>query len=535
MTNSIGLPLATLQRLRAQATTEKRRRAIERTLSQRDFVGFCEHLDIIPKGGRRTKLRLNPIQRKYCARRTPRDNVLKARQIGLTTLELARDVYTFLTWPGARVVVTCQSLTDHGPLNQLSTAIQTMFSGLRRDGLRLPFTTESRASWVLKDRDASLRIIEAGASEAAAEKKGRSGTITRLHLTETAYYEYADQTLNALLECVPGPEFGTEIVTESTANGAGGRFYEQHKAASEGHSGYTAHFFPWFEQTEYRAELEPGEIIEPETTREHELVRRFEISPEQLKWYRLKVQDKGQDLVDQEYPSDPETCWITTGRTFFSQERTQLLLSKSTDPVIVEEISTNGGAGKLALWADVIPFTSYVIVVDPSEGVGGDPGAAVLYQRDTGEHVGTLHGQFTTRVMADLVDKLGRRFNLAIVVVERNNHGHAVLLALDTIHKYPHIWSDADERIGWKNSTVSRSSALESLEGAHRKGEWTTPDRDTLAEFNTFIVLHGKAQAAPGAHDDRVIAHAIAHDILTKVSTLEYDASYDDDLPQLRI
>lgn len=475
------------------------------------FDEFCGLLDIIPKSGTRSKLRLNPIQRRYCAARSPRDIVLKPRQIGLTTLELARDVWIFLTRPGARVVVTCQSLTDHGPLKQLSTAIRTMLDGLRREGIDLQFRVEALAEWVLADRDASLRIVEAGASEAAAEKKGRSGTITRLHLTETAFYEYAQQTLNAMLECVPGPEYGSEVVSESTANGAAGFFYEQYESASKGRGAYRAHFFPWFEQPEYRAALEPGEVIIAETDRERELVRRFNVSVEQLKWYRGKVVDKGQDLVDQEYPTDPETCWLISGRLFFDVGRTKALIASSRDPIEAKEVGREGSRGTLRVWQKPERDRGYVIAIDPSEGTGGDPGAAVVYDRESGEHVATVHGQFAPWELARIGAEVGLEYNRALLIVERNNHGRSVLDALTQSIRYGNVYVDRDKKHGWNNTSSSRPAALDALFDAHREKRWSSPDRTSLSEMLTFVVKDdGKAEAAKGAHDDLVIAHAIA-------------------------
>ena len=502
--------------LRSQAKGEQERRRLERAWKG-DFATFCGKLDIIPKGGKRTKLQLNPIQEKYNRTRTARDVVLKPRQIGFTTLELARDIHEFVTVPGARVVVVVQSITDHGPLKQVSQAIRIMLEGLRAEGVELNFRTETLSEWVLADRDASLRIVEAGASEAAAETKGRSGTITRLHLTETAFYEYAEATLNALLECVPGPEFGSSIVIESTANGAAGMYYDQYQAASKRQSGFTAHFYPWWEQPEYALPLDDGEVIEPEGDRERAMMAAG-ATRENLKWYRRKVAEKKrQELVDQEYPSDPETCFLVAGRTFFDRDITVRLRAKTRDPIAVEM------AGELRIWKQPEPGKDYVATVDPSEGVGGDPGAVIVQERDTGEHVATLHGQFPVGKLAARADAIGLKYNTALLVVERNNHGHAVLEALVDPPKsspreaYPNLFRAADGRPGWYSTEVSRSAALDKLEEAHRDGHWWTPDVRVIGEMLTFVVWRsGKAAASPGAHDDLVLPTAIGWDVLSK-------------------
>ncbi len=481
-----------------------------------DFRSFCGLLQIVPKSGIRQQLVLNEIQQAYCAARTPRDVVLKPRQIGMTTLEQARDVYLFLTKPGARVVTTCQSMQDETPLRLLAANYRLMFQSLREIGVRLDLTTENTAEWVIAARDSSLRIIQAGASQEAASKKGRAGTITRLHLTETAFYEYAGDTLNALFECVPGVEYGTEIVNESTPNGASGVYYEQFMAAVKGDNGYAAHFFPWFMQTEYRSMLKAGEHVEPETAREIELVERHGVSPEQLKWYREKVRLKGQHLTDQEYPTDSNTCFLVTGRTFFDNLVTEALLSHAREPAATEIVGRGGARGTLRVWSAPARGVTYVMAIDPSEGTGGDPGAIVIYERKTGRHVASVHGQFPTWELARVAADVGRRFNEALLVVERNNHGHAVLQALDREYTYPNIYVGTDKKPGWSTSSVTRASALDALEDAHRNGEWSTDDPELLQEMRRFLInKHGKAEAAAGAHDDLVMAAAIGWDVIS--------------------
>jgi hypothetical protein len=490
---------------------EKARRDFDRCW-RTDFEKFCGGVDIVTKPGARAKLNFNPIQRAYCAARTPRDIVLKPRQIGFSTLELARDVWTFLTKPGARVVVVVQSITDQGPLKQITSALRLMFESLRRAGVDIKFRTESLAEWVLDGTDASLRVIVAGASEAAAEKKGRSGTITRLHLTETAFYEYASETLNAMLECVPSIDNGSEIVVESTPNGAGGWFFEQYAKATKGENGYRAHFFPWFQQPEYRTCLADGEVVEPRTDRERMLVEKHGITAEQLKWYREKSGTKGADLTDQEYPTDPETCFLVSGRGFFDKAVTASLMAKAFDPILIDL----GGA--LRIWEMPRPGITYLVVADPSEGTGGDPGAAVVFDR-AGKHVATLHGQFPPWPFGEMLVTVAKRFNAATIAIERNNHGHAVLQSVLAGQKYPQerVYRAPDGKFGWLTNEITRSAALDALEEAHRTGFWASPDARVVGEQRTFIVnKHGKAEASSGAHDDLIMASAIGWDVLRK-------------------
>jgi hypothetical protein len=505
------------------ASNDDRARFVARAFGR--LEAFAGLVDIVPKSGKRIKLRLNEIQRRYCLERTQRDVVLKPRQVGFTTLEQAHDILHFLTVSGARVVVTCQSITEHTPSKVLSKNYEVMFESLERLGVGLKFRTRSATEWTLADRDASLRIVEAGASEAAAAKKGRAGTISRLHMTETAYYEYAEETLLAMLECVPGVEHGSEIVSESTPHGAGGTFYQQCKNAMSGESGYRLHFYPWYSANEYALPLDPGEVVEPQTERETALVSKYGVRPEQLKWYQRKLGEKGrQDIVDQEYPSDPDTCFLSSGRMFFDAATTTALLTKAVDAPVTQAIRDSGVTGQiigsrevpaLRVWHTAEPGKDYVLSADTSEGTGGDPSAAIVLERGTGRHMATLWGQFKPRVLGQWLKQIAIKYNGALIVVERNEFGGTTLATFEAEHKYANVYETADGKPGFRTDMVTRPLILATLEQAHRQKSFTTLDRFLLAEMRSFIVnKHGRPEARSGEHDDLVMATAIGWHVI---------------------
>ena len=304
-----------------------------------DFVGFAAQLDIVDKSGGRTKLRPNAIQTAFEVSRSGRDIVLKPRQVGFTTWELARDVWYFLTRAAAHVVVVVQSSADGEAINEASSKIRRMLESLSAIGVRLDFRTQTATEWVLGD--SRLRIVGAGASESSATKKGRGGTIHRLHVTELAFFEFASTTLGAILECVPVGG-GSEITIESTANGATGLFFDRWKAAKGGVSGYRPHFFRWMDQAEYALPLDPGETLTPTGERETTLVVAYGATAEQLKWYRAKVGDKGPDITDQEYPIDEDTCFLDGDLQYLP---TALVELAAIDPTQIPRIEGESFAG----------------------------------------------------------------------------------------------------------------------------------------------------------------------------------------------
>jgi len=506
------------------------------------FLAFCALLEIKPKDATTTTGRipfvLTPIQRAYCAARTPRDVILKPRQVKITSVELARDVWFWLTKPGVAVRVICQSSTDHSMLNELSERVGVILAALRKNaGLVLTFASETRTAWVLPG-GGSLKIVEAGASQAAAEKKERGATLHRVHTTELAVWEYAGATLGGMLESVAAPEAGTEIVHESTPNGMGAEergdlaaadgsayFYWLCADAKAGRGAYKFHFFSWLQEPEYQLPLAPGEAVQPSTDRERQCAA-LGATPAQIKWYRRKVQDKGQANIDQEYALDPETCFLVSGRPFFDRAVTASLLAAATDPAQAFPIRREGAVGTFSVWIQPAPGERYVVACDTSEGTGGDASAAQVYEFGTGRHCATLWGQFKPGELATEAAKIGAWYNMAVVAVERNNHGAATLQELERTgpdkRRYPAIYIDSDGKPGWNTTSVSRTAALDALEAAHRSGQWAPRDRAILGEVRTFVITaSGRAEGAKGAHDDLVTTAMVAWSVLQRSAVVK--------------
>src|SRR5262249_58666355 len=77
------------------------------------------------------------------------------------------------------------------------------------------------------------------------------------------------------------------------------------------------------------------------------------------------------------------------------------------------------------------PDHRYVIGADPAEGnPTSDDSALTVLDKDSGEEVAALAGKLQPAVLAAHADALGLWYNGAPIMVERNNHGHAVLLWL---------------------------------------------------------------------------------------------------------
>jgi len=466
----------------------------------------------------------------------------------MTTWELARDIWYFITKPGSNVVILCQSDANNSLLKELSSRTVTMLEGLKKEYPEVPVKKISDTKWVLINENGEvngqLLIGGAGATEKAASKKFRGFRINRLHVTEVAFFEFAIETLTGILNAIPSVEHGSEITFESTPKGAAGPFYDGYMAAKDGKSEYKAHFFRWFEQLEYSKKLNPGEVLIPETEREKQLVQLYGVTQEQLKWYRQKVNDPalGQAKVDQEFPSDEETCWLFDGRLFFDREVLAKLRTNSAASMSAAEIvhayegrfaRVIGGllAGLVKVWHLPEHGKQYILAIDPSSGIEQneeeakkkklDPSAIVILERETGKYCASLCAYLAPEVVATYAATLGAMYNWALVAVERSSSWQAIIDALalwkrpkvrgqEQGNGYPHIYYDEDKVPGFFMSKSARPAVLDALEIAIRTGTFQPPDIDLIKEMQLFVVIEDKPEAASGAHDDRILATAIA-------------------------
>jgi hypothetical protein len=455
-----------------------------------------ELLMIRDKQGRLVKLLPNRAQREYEDKRPQRAIVLKARQLGISTWIAARFFIATITRPGT---VSVQVAHDLAAAQQIFRIVHRFVANLPED-VRKGALETSRANvrqLVFARLDSEYRVETAADREA-----GRGLTITNLHCSEVARWPgNAAETLAGLRAAV-APQ--GEIVLESTPNGAAGCFYDEWQRADE--TGYHRFFFPWWYEDAYR--LDPrrlGKLTEDE----QELVARAGLTRAQIA-FRRSTWANFRGLAPQEYAEDPESCFRASGECVFDLEMFDRRRRELSVPM---EESDNG---RLRVWYPPLPGRQYILGVDPAGGgPAGDATCAQVIDRSTGLQCAELHGHLPPGEAARRVAKLAARYNRALVAVERNNHGHAVLMALGQIEQYPRLYER--KGLGWETNAATRPLMLEHLVALFTCApQLFTSDR-LLAEFRTFVRRHdGSPAAAPGAHDDCVFAMAIAQQVRTE-------------------
>jgi hypothetical protein len=158
---------------------------------------------------------------------------------------------------------------------------------------------------------------------------------------------------------------------------------------------------------------------------------------------------------------------------------------------------------------------SYVCGVDCAEGVGRDWSRASMHDSQTREQAAVLRSRskphdFAHEVVQFCKEYTEKRQLPPLLGVERNNHGHAVLLELEEHLQYPNLYRHKDGRVGWVTDRVTRPIMMDAFIDGVENSTVTLHDRDTYQECLTLIDNNGKVEAAQGKHDDGVVAAAIA-------------------------
>jgi len=444
----------------------------------------------VKKGGIQF-LHLNRAQREYSRGCSKQNIVLKARQVGITTYVAARFFLQTITRPGMLTVQVAHSLES----------AESIFSIVRRfweklpEGPRKGALIHSRANvrqlvFPLLDSEYRVEVADANA--------GRGMTIHYLHCSEVSRWPRDAAETLASLRAAVAPE--GEIVLESTPNGAAGVFYDEWQKASE--TGYTQHFFPWWYEESYRTIGSKGTIL-PLTPEESNLMDQHGVDEGQIAW-RRKQWKMLRELAGQEYAEDASSCFLASGECIFDLEAIE---------------SAAAGAGRAVESQDnerlVIFFPpqegrQYIIGVDTAGGGSqGDYACAEVIERTLGLQCAELRGHFPPLELARRVVELGQTYRRALLAVERNNHGYGVLAHLRDMD-YANIF-EKDGQLGWLTSAASRPAMIENMVAVLMAEPKLFHSPRLLEECRTFVRhADGNAAAADGAHDDCVMAMAIA-------------------------
>jgi hypothetical protein len=447
-----------------------------------------ELLRIRDREGRESPLIANAVQVAFERNRGRHNIVVKARQMGMTTWIAGQFFLRTVTTRGAMTVLVAHT----------REAAQSIFRMVQRFWHCLPEETRtgplkrSRANvgqMVFTALDSEFRVLSA-----ADENAGRGLTVQNMHLSEVSRWPGDAAATLAGLRAALVPS--GELVLESTPNGARGGFYEEWQHAAE--KGIVRHFFPWW--------MEPAYVSAPATDpREDELalVRVHGLTAAQI-GFRRTLESSYRRLRAQEFAEDPELCFRTSGECCFDVDALERRLSEAKPPLLLRR----GGA--LRIWLPSVPGKEYAIAVDPAGGSpDGDYSAVQVIDLGTGIQCAELQEHLGTLELARVAAALAREYQGAVLAVERNNHGGSVLAYLAMVERYTRIYEQAGQP-GWLTNAASKPAIIDRMAVLLVDSPWLFLSRTLLEECRTFVNRTRGSGAANGAHDDCVMAMAIA-------------------------
>ena len=266
----------------------------------------------------------------------------------------------------------------------------------------------------------------------------------------------------------------------------------------------------------------------PLTAEEIGLVRAWGLSLRQIKWRRSKQREL-RDRFAQEYPESDVTCFLVSGRCCFDTQAlmaAQARIATETAPENVSVLPGEEGTpisvapARLLVWKRPDSDRTYAIGADVGEGLAsGDASCACVLDRETGEQVAELHGRVPPDRFGHLVDALGRFYGLAMLAVERNNHGHSTLNTLRHVRRYPRLYyhvrydrtGNSAPMLGWPTDQATKPILVDDLAAAVASGSILIHSPGLIDECLTFVTTDtGAQQAQEGKYDDRVMAAGIA-------------------------
>lgn len=505
---------------------------------------------VVNKKMRTVPFFLNEIQRDFIEQLKTHGTdkpylILKGRQMGFTTLITAYQLACSITRRNffGFTVADCVSNT------------QSIFNDKARSLYgRLPARIKpsekfNSAKELFFDKlNSSWRIAT------ASKDVARSKTLNFVHYSEAATYKCGIAALQASI----GQTLvaGAFIVYESTANGFN-EFRELWYSES-----CVNLFYPWWRTAEYRStEYEYIDKADAWLSERLSWLESIGLEREQLAWYAKKYDgylDKR--LIRQEYPCSPEEAFLSTGDCIFDLDKLNArMLQLQHEPTgrvgefvydrMEEPIKGKDGVilghrtllqnirfverrgGMIALHeeprvkkderGEIHGYCPYVLGGDTA-GDGSDYYTAKVINNMDGSVAATLRVQ---RMDEDLYAEqcycLGMYYHEALIALEVN-YSRTPTRHLQKLC-YPHLYlrekmtGRADEVVnvpGFETNTATRPIILDELVKRMREHPELERDMETLRECTTFVRHeNGKRAAAVGAHDDLVMALAIANHI----------------------
>lgn len=231
--------------------------------------------------------------------------ILKGRQLGISTQIGGRYYHRVSHHNGVRAFI----------LTHQQAATDNLFEIVKRFHNYCPIVVRP-IEGANSAKEFNFISPESGYKVGTAGSKGlgRGGTVQLFHGSEVAFWENGEEHLDGIFQSIPR-EDNTEIILESTANGKGNMFHTLWNEAIAGKNEFEPVFIPWFWADEYRIPVDEDFYLTEEEIEYKEL---YGLDNEQINFRRITTSNSHLKELGfkQEYPSNAEEAFITTGASF---------------------------------------------------------------------------------------------------------------------------------------------------------------------------------------------------------------------------
>ena len=482
--------------------------------------------------------------------------ILKGRQLGITTISLALDLYWHYINHGLNGTLVTDTEENRDMFKGTLTAYM---DGLPKE-YKIPILSHNRNSLALKNRS---RIFYQVAGLRAKGSLGRGKGITFLHGTETSSWG-DEEGLASLLASLAETNEKRLYIFESTARGFN-MFHDMYVTAKRARSQH-AIFCGWWRNQLYTV---PGDSNlykvywdgkltpeEKEWTRDIKKLYNVEINSRQMAWWRWKLYEgiKDDALMYQEFPPTEDYAFIMTGTSFFSNARCTdaMKIAKQIkfDPyrygmganfVDTEVLKSTERLATLKIWEEPIDTAFYVIGADPAYGSSdwADRFCIQVFRcyADGMEQVAEFATpEMNTYKFAWVIAHLAGAYKNSTLNLEVNGPGQAVINELKNLKRQAaalggktgyqlmdvlgsmsnYIWRRNDtmgglsNSIGWLTTAASKERMLSYMKDYFERGMMTILSTELIDEMKTIVRDGGSILASGRNKDDRVMATALA-------------------------
>jgi len=399
----------------------------------------------------------------------PRVIICKARQIGFSTAVTGFLYHKTITTPGTNTaLIGYNSDMTAELLDKVKTFYRTTPESIRP---QIQYNSKYEISFPAID--SKILVLP------SSDNVGRGYTLHNVLLTELAFWENAEEKMLAIENAVP--QDGT-IVIESTPNAIGNKYHRMFLADND----YDKKEYGWW----------------------------WHYSEEEIEVIRKRINDPLR--FAQEYSLE----FLSSGRPVFDTRLVKRLregILKEGDDVRHED----GTITKVTVSDDeVVQYFQpkkdgrYILGSDVAEGVtGGDFSTFSILDKDTGHEVAFWRGHMSPDKFGTFLDKWGRIYNDALMVVEVNNHGLTTITALKN-KQYPQLYfrpatkmdtmsQKFSDRLGWKTTKLTRPLMIDDLRESLADGSIKIHSSKTLDEMLTFVFNdNGDMVCQSSFHDD---------------------------------